>query len=58
MAGTEGVERQKETDWERHFFAKVREGIAAADNGDFASDEEVRAVRDKYRPKRRPSFSP
>jgi len=51
MADTDGTKRQQEIDWEKRFFAKVREGIAAADKGDFASEEEVRAVAEKYRPK-------
>lgn len=36
--------------WQERFLAEVEAGIADADNGNFASDEEVRAVADKYRP--------
>jgi predicted transcriptional regulator len=32
-------------------IAKIEEGIAAADRGDFATDEEVEAVFNKYAPR-------
>lgn len=34
---------------EMQFAARVKEGLAAADRGEFATDEEVAAVFDKYR---------
>ena len=32
-------------------IAKIEEGVAAADRGDFATDEEVEAVFSKYAPR-------
>ncbi|PTM40482.1 CopG family ribbon-helix-helix protein [Bosea sp. 124] len=32
-------------------IARIKEGIAEADRGEFATDDEVRAVFDKYRTK-------
>lgn len=32
-------------------IARIKDGIAEADRGEFATDEEVRAVFDKYRTK-------
>jgi predicted transcriptional regulator len=46
----DALEHGHSLEWQERFLAKVEEGIAAADRGDFASPEEIRAVADKYRP--------
>ena len=46
----DALEHGHSLDWQERFLAKVEQGIAAADRGDFASDEEVRAVAEKFRP--------
>lgn len=45
----DALEHGHSLEWQERFLEKVEEGIAAADRGDFASPEEIRAVADKYR---------
>ncbi|WP_119390485.1 transcriptional regulator [Taklimakanibacter lacteus] len=35
--------------WQEKWIAGVEEGISAADRGDFASEEEIASVLNKYR---------
>lgn len=35
--------------WQERFVEKIARGVAAADNGDFASASDVERVRSKYR---------
>lgn len=35
--------------WQEMYLEKVAAGLKAADQGDFATDEEIAAVRSKYR---------
>ena len=37
-------------DWQEDFAARVQDGLAAAERGDFADAEEVERVFGKYRP--------
>jgi predicted transcriptional regulator len=37
-------------DWQEDFVRRVQEGIEAADRGEFASEEDVERVFNKYRP--------
>lgn len=37
-------------DWQETFIGRVQQGIDAADRGDFASEDEVNRVFNKYRP--------
>ncbi len=36
--------------WHEKWIACVQDGIEAADRGDFATDEEIASVLNKYRP--------
>ena len=36
--------------WHEKWIAGVQDGIEAADRGDFATDEEIASVLNKYRP--------
>lgn len=45
----DALEHGHSLEWQERFLAKVEEGLAAADSGDFASPEEIRAISDKYR---------
>jgi len=38
-------------DWQEEFLSRIQQGIEAADRGDFATEEEVERVLNKYRPK-------
>ena len=37
-------------EWQERFLEKVSAGVDAADRGDFASDDEIARVLNKYRP--------
>lgn len=37
-------------EWQERFLARVEAGLADADNGNFASDDELARVAEKYRP--------
>ena len=37
-------------EWQERFLDKVAAGVVAADQGDFARDDEIAQVLDKYRP--------
>jgi predicted transcriptional regulator len=45
----DALENGHSLDWQEHFLGRVSEGIAAADRGDFASEDEVARVVGKYR---------
>ena len=45
----DALENGHSLEWQEQFLEQVAKGIAAADVGDFASDDEIRAVRNKYR---------
>lgn len=47
---TDALENGHSLEWQERFLDKVAAGVAAADRGDFASDDEVQRVRHKYRP--------
>lgn len=36
--------------WQERYLEKVAKGIAAADRGEFANDDDMQRVRNKYRP--------
>jgi len=38
-------------DWQEEFLSRIQQGMEAADRGDFATEEEVERVLNKYRPK-------
>lgn len=46
----DALERGYSLEWQERFLAKVEQGLRAAENGDFASADEMRAVAEKYRP--------
>jgi len=54
----DALEHGLSLEWQEHFIAQVEARLKDAENGNFASEEEVLAVRNKYRPKSGPSFSP
>lgn len=37
-------------EWQERFLDKVAAGLAAADRGDFANDDDIAQVLNKYRP--------
>ena len=37
-------------DWQEQFLDRVAAGVDAADRGDFAADDEIARVLNKYRP--------
>ena len=45
----DALEHGHSLEWQEQFLDKVAKGIAAADAGDFASDDDVQAIRNKYR---------
>lgn len=55
---TDALENGHSLEWQERFLDQVEAGIADADNGDFASDEEIRTMLNRYQPKREPPFSP
>lgn len=46
----DALEHGHSLDWQESFHEKIRQGIAAADRGDFATEAEIDRVRQKYRP--------
>lgn len=46
----DALEHGYSLEWQERFLAKVEQGLLAAENGDFASADEMRAVAEKYRP--------
>jgi predicted transcriptional regulator len=44
------VENGLSLDWQEAYLDDVERGIAAADRGEFASDDEIARVLNKYRP--------
>lgn len=46
----DALARGRSLAWHERWIAGVQEGIAEADRGDFASDEEIAAVLGKYGP--------
>lgn len=46
----DALERGYSLEWQERFLTKVEQGPRAAENGDFASADEMRAAADKYRP--------
>ena len=46
----DALERGYSLEWQERFLAKVEQGLRSAENGDFASADEMRAVAEKYRP--------
>lgn len=46
----DALEHGHSLDWQESFLEKIRQGIAAADRGDFATEAEIDSVRQKYRP--------
>ena len=46
----DALENGHSLEWQERFLAKVAAGLADADQGDFATDAEVDAVVNKYRP--------
>ena len=46
----DALENGHSLDWQERFLEKVAVGLADADQGEFASDAEVEAVVNKYRP--------
>jgi predicted transcriptional regulator len=46
----DALENGHSLEWQERFLEKVAAGLAEADQGEFASDTEVRAVVNKYRP--------
>ena len=46
----DALEHGHSLEWQERFLEKVEAGIAAADTGDFASPDEVRAIASRYRP--------
>ena len=47
----DALEHGHSLEWQEHFIAQVEAGLKDADNGDFVSEGEVRAVAEKYRQK-------
>ncbi len=45
----DALENGHSLEWQEQFLEKVATGIAAADAGDFATDDELRSVVNKYR---------
>lgn len=45
----DALENGHSIEWQEQFLAKVAEGIAAADRGEFATADEVLRVVNKYR---------
>lgn len=45
----DALENGHSLEWQEQFLDKVARGLAEADAGEFASDDDVRAVRNKYR---------
>jgi predicted transcriptional regulator len=45
----DALENGHSLEWQERFLDKVAAGIAAADRGEFASEEEIERVRNKYR---------
>lgn len=46
----DALEHGLSLEWQEHFIAQVEAGLKDADNGDFASEEEISALLNKYRP--------
>lgn len=46
----DALENGHSLEWQELFLEKVARGLADADRGDFATDAEVDAVVNKYRP--------
>ena len=47
---SDALENGYSLEWQERFLAKVAEGLADADQGAFATDAELSAVVNKYRP--------
>jgi predicted transcriptional regulator len=45
----DALENGHSLDWQEMYLEKVAAGIAAADRGDFATEADIAAVRNKYR---------
>jgi predicted transcriptional regulator len=46
----DALENGHSLEWQERFLDKVAEGIAAADQGEFATPAEIERVLNKYRP--------
>ncbi|KFL29662.1 transcriptional regulator [Devosia riboflavina] len=46
----DALEHGLSLEWQEHFIAQVEAGLKDADNGDFASDADLSALVNKYRP--------
>ena len=46
----DALENGHSLEWQEQFLDKVAQGLASADRGDFAADDEVARVVNKYRP--------
>lgn len=45
----DALENGHSLEWQERFQSQVQRGLAAAERGDFATDEEIARVRSKYR---------
>lgn len=45
----DALENGYSLEWQEQYLDRVEAGLAAADAGRFASEEQIRRVRDKYR---------
>ncbi len=45
----DALENGRSVEWQEIYLEKVTAGMAAAERGDFATDAEIAAVRNKYR---------
>jgi predicted transcriptional regulator len=45
----DALENGRSLDWYEHFLEDVEKGIAEADRGDYATDEEIARVLNKHR---------
>lgn len=47
---TDALENGYSLEWQEQYLDRVEAGLAAAEAGDFASEQELARVRNKYRP--------
>lgn len=46
----DALENGHSLEWQERFLDKVAEGVAAADRGEFATEEDLARIVNKYRP--------
>lgn len=46
----DALENGHSLEWQENFIAQIEAAIAEADRGEFATEDEIRQVREKYRP--------